>query len=185
MNNLRARLEALQAAFARLTQREQFLVIGTTLLVCVFVMVGIGWLVGDAIGRAEDRVKIKTEALTEILTKEGEYRAREQSQKARLRSLRGQSKVRLVKIVEDAAKASGVAIGQLSPDDGEPSAEGVIKSRVELRASELSIDRLQDFLARLQSAPGVVTVERLKVNKPYRKETLNVDMTVTTYRVEG
>jgi hypothetical protein len=44
------------------------------------------------------------------------------------------------------------------------------------------VDRLEDFLERLDAGPGVVVVRRLQVNKPYRRDTLNIEMTVTTYK---
>ena len=66
---------------------------------------------------------------------------------------------------EDVARQSGIEIGQLRPEDAEPTAEGIVESRVDLRASNLSVDRLQDFLERLDKAPGVVVVRRLKIAK--------------------
>ena len=106
---------------------------------------------------------------------------REAEQRKKLADL-DKNKVRLVSLVEDVARQAGVEIGQLRPEDSEPSPEGVVESRVDLRASDISVDRLQDFLERLDKAPGVVVVRRLKVTKPYRRDTLNVEMTVTTYK---
>lgn len=185
MNSIREKIEELRAAFARLTPREQTLVAATSAAVFLFILLGVGWMVSSAIDKAERRLQVKMEVLQEILAKEGEYRARKMAQEARVRSLRSRSNVRLVKIVEDAAKSSGVQIGQLSPEEGEPNESGIVLSRVDLRAQDLSIDRLQDFLARLEESPGLVTVERMKIDKPYRKETLNVDLTITTYRKQS
>lgn len=185
MSVLRSRIDAVQMAFGRLTQREQMIVIGASALATLLILIGVGVGVSGAISRVERRVSVNTGILAQVLELEGEYKARQRAQDTRLRGLKGKSKVRLVKLVEDAALNAGVDIGQLSPDEGEPNDDGIVESRVDLRAQGLSIDRLQDFLSRLENSGGMVIVRRLKINKPYRKETLNIDLTVTTYRVKS
>lgn len=185
MSMLQSKIDAARMAFGRLTQREQMIVIAGGALAILIVLIGIGAGVSGAISRVERRVSVNTEILTQVLELEGEYKARQRAQDTRLRSLKGKSKVRLVKLVEDAALNAGVDIGQLSPDEGEPNEDGIVESRVDLRAQGLSIDRLQDFLSRLERSGGMVIVRRLKISKPYRKETLNIDLTATTYRVKS
>ncbi len=185
MSSLTNRIDALRMAFDRLTQREQMMVVAGGALAVIIILTGVGLMVSQGISKAEKRVAVKGEALTEIIHLQGEYRARQQVQSQRLRSLKSKSNVRLVKLVEDAARNAGVNIGQLSPDEGEPNADGIVESRVDLRASGLSIDRLQDFLSRLESSAGMVIVRRLRINKPYRKDTLSIEVTVTTYKVKG
>lgn len=176
-------VEKVREGFAALTLREQILVLSTAGLVVVMGLVGAGWGISSAIGRAEQRLKSKAQALEDVLSLEGEYRTKQDAQKERLQRLSG-SQVRLVKLVEDAAKESGIEIGQLRPEDTEPNPEGIITSRVDLRAQNLSVDRLKDFLERLENAPGIVIVDRLKIDRPYKKDTLNIDVTVTTYRMK-
>jgi Na+-transporting methylmalonyl-CoA/oxaloacetate decarboxylase gamma subunit len=181
MPKLPGAIESARRAFARLNQQEQFLVLaggGGLFLILLIVLV---LAVSSAITRAENRVKVKTDQLTRILQMQGEYRARVAEKESRLKEL-DKSKVRLVSLVEDVARQAGVEIGQLRPEDSEPTPEGIIESRVDLKASNLSADRLQDFLQRLEDAPGVVVVRRLKVNKPYRRETLDLELTVTTFK---
>jgi hypothetical protein len=185
MNGLLAQFEALRLAFGRLTQREQMMVVAGGALAVLVILTGVGLLVSNAITKAERRVKIKTEGLAEIMELQGEYKARQAVQERRLRDLKSTSNVRLVKLVEDAERSSGVDIGQLNPDQSPPNADGVVESRVDLRASNLSVDRLQDFLNKLEGSPGAVVIRRLKVNKPYRKDTLNVELTVTSYTVKS
>ena len=91
----------------------------------------------------------------------------------------------MVSLVEEAARKASVNIGQLRPEEGEPSADGVVESVVELRARGLSADRLQDFLTRLEQSRGIVIVKRLKINKPYRKDTVDIELTVTTFKVKS
>jgi hypothetical protein len=184
MSDLKNRLEAISAAFARLNQREQVFVLGGAVGGILFILLLIGTLVGSAIGRAETRVKQQTDALAQVMLLQGEYKAKQNAQKEVLAQL-SRSQVPLIKQVEDAARAAGIDkdVGKMQKNDGDPNAEGVKELRVEVAASNLSIDRLQDFLTRLQQSAGVVIVDKLKINKPFRKETLDVELTVMTFQV--
>jgi hypothetical protein len=183
---LRARLDQVSAAFGRLTQREQVIVIGGGVGGILFILLMIGMLISGAIGRAEDRVKTKTEALTQVLQLQGEYRAKQQEQKDLMAQL-SRAKVGLVKHVSEAARQAGIEkdIGRMQPEEREPNAEGIFESRVEVTASNLSIDRLQDFLSRIEQAPGIVIIDKLRINKPFRKDTLDVELTVMTFQVKS
>jgi hypothetical protein len=183
LDKLRAQIVAGQAAFARLTQREQVMVLGGAAGVVLIVLLMLGLLVSSAIDRAEHRVKVKTDQLTQVIQLQGEYRAREQQRQARMKEL-SRANVRLVSLIEDTARQAGVEIGQLRPDDAEANPQGIIESTVDLRATNLSADRLQDFVAKLEKAPGVVILRRLKVQRPYRKDTVDLEMTVATYRMK-
>lgn len=184
MKRLREQIEGVRVAFERLSQREQLLVLACAAAVGLVVVLGVGFGLSNAISKAEHRVKIKTDQLGEVLRLQGEYRARQRDREQRLREL-GRSKVRLVSVVEEAARNAGVNIGQLRPEDGEPNADGVVESRVDLRAQDLSADRLQEFLSRLEKAPGGVSIRRLQVDRPYRKDTVNVEMTIVTYQMKA
>jgi hypothetical protein len=184
IEQLKANLEAARAAYSRLTQREQFIVLAAGATAVLLLLLVVGLWVASAIDSAEHRVKVKTDQLAQVVALQGEYKARETQRQARLREI-GRTQTRLVSLVEDAGRQAGVDIGQLRPEDSEPNAEGIIESRVDLRASGLSADRLQDFLTRLETAPGVVVIRRLKVTRPFRKDTVEVELTVTTFRTKA
>ena len=95
------------------------------------------------------------------------------------------SKVRLVSLVEDIAKKVQVEIGQLRPEEGEPGPDGIVESRVDLRATGLSADRLQKFLDEIEKAKGMVVVRRLKILRPYKKDVLNIELGLTTFNIKG
>ncbi len=183
IGKLRAQVEAGKAAFGRLTQREQVIVLGGAGAFVLLVLFSVGMMVSSAIERAEHRVKVKTDQLTQVIQLQGEYRAREAQRQARMKEL-SRANLRLVSLIEDTARQAGVEIGQLRPDDSEPNPEGIVESTVDLRATNLSADRLQEFLSKLEKAPGVVILRRLKVQRPYRKDTVDLDMTVATYRMK-
>lgn len=182
-DKLRRNMDAARAAFKRLTQREQLIVLGGAAAMGLVLLITVGLLVASAIDKAEHRVRVKTDQLAQVLALQGEYKTRELQRQARLREL-GRSQTRLVSLVEEAARQSGVEIGQLRPEDKEPNAEGIVESQVDLRATSLSADRLQEFLSRLETAPGVVIIRRLKVTRPFRRDTVDVELTITTYRAK-
>ena len=184
LSNLKTQLEPVRAAFGRLTQQEQLMVIAGASGVVVLLLIGLSVGVSSAIDRAEHRVTVKTDQLTQVLQLQGEYRTRTTEREARIKEL-GRSNVRLVSVVEETARQAGVEIGQLKPEEGEPSPEGIVESRVDLKISNLSADRLQDFLSRLEKGPGVVMVRRLKVTRPYKRDTVDVEMTVTTFKLKA
>ncbi len=182
MAKLKGSLDSLRLAFGRLTQQEQFTILAIAGGVALIILMGVGLAVSSAIGSAEHRVKVTTEQLSQVLQLQSEYRDKKKEHERKLRNVRG-SNVRLVSLVEDIARQAGVEISQLRPEEGEASPEGVVESRVNLRASNLSADRVQDFLIRLENAPGLVIVRRLKVTKPYRRDTVNLEITVTTFKI--
>jgi hypothetical protein len=182
MLKLKELVDSARVAFGRLSQREQLMALGGGGAGVVVLLLGLGLAVSSAIHRVEHRVKVKSGQLIEVMALQGAYRARQQEQQARMGDLR-RSNVRLVHLVEEAAAQAGVNIAQLRPEDGEPSDEGIVESRVELRASGLSADRLQDFLRRLVQAEGIVILKRMKINRPYRKDTVDLELSVSTYKM--
>jgi hypothetical protein len=181
---IRQAIDNARVTFSRLTQREQFIVIGCAAVMGMMFLMLIGYAVSRGIASEENRVRVKTEQLKQVISLQGEFKARQLEQAARLKSLGG-SPVRLVSLVEESAKQAGVEIGQLRPEDGEPTADGVIESRVDLRASGLSADRLQEFLNKIEAAPGVVVVRHLKVSRPYRKDTAEIELSVSTFKLKS
>ena len=184
MKGLEQVLDNARYAFSRLTQREQFIVLGGGAVFVLVLLLGIGTAISSSIEQTERRFNRRTEQLVEVLELQGEYKARQKERDRRLKRI-ARSKVRLVSVVEEAARGASITIGQLKPKEGEPSTDGIVESRVDLRASGLSADRLQDFLTRLEQSGSLVIVRRLKVNRPYRKETVDIEMTVTTYKTKS
>ena len=183
MEALKQQIQALQQAFNRLGQKERFMAIAGGSGFCLLVLLITGLVLSSEISDAKHRLKKKTEQLLEVMELEGQYKAKQAEHERRIKNLE-KSNLRLVSLIEDVAKETGVEIGQLRPEDGEPNEEGLYESRVDLKASKLSIDRLEKFLNKIQSSKGLVIVDSLKVVKPYRKETLDIEMSVRTLKLK-
>ena len=184
MGAFKEALDQIRVAFGRLSSREQFLVLGCSAGLMLLAMVATGVQVANAIEREERRVRTKTEQLWQVLSLQGSYSARQREHKERMATL-ARSNLRLVSWVEDSARQAGVDIGQLHPEDAEPTPDGIVESRVDLRASGLSADRLQNFINRCESAPGVVLVRHLKIERPYRRDVADIEMSISTFRLKG
>lgn len=184
MGKIGEAIDQAKVAFGRLSQREQFTALGVGALACLVLLLSVGAQVSGAITHEQRRVRDKGEQLAAVLALQGEYKTRQLEHAERLRTL-GRSNVRLVSLVEDSARQAGVDIGQLRPEEGEPGSDGVVESRVDLRAAGLSADRLQDFLGRLEGAAGIVVVRRLKVERPYHRDLADIDLSVSTFRLRG
>ncbi len=184
MAALKEALDQVRVAFGRLSSREQFLALGGGAALSLLLLFALGMQVAGAIEREERRVRTKTEQLAQVLSLQGSYRARQREHQERMATL-ARSNLRLVSWVEDSARQAGVDIGQLRPEDAEPTPDGITESRVDLRASGLSADRLQNFINRCESAPGVVMVRRLKIERPYRRDVADIEMSISTFRLRG
>ena len=184
MSKIQELVDSAELSFGRLTQREQFMIFGGGLGGGVLMLLLTGVMLASSINKVEHRIKVKSGQLNELIALQGEYKLRQVEKEQQLRGLR-RSKVRLVSLVEDIARRVEVEIGQLRPEEGEPGPDGIVESRVDLRANGLSIDRLQKFLNEIENAKGTVVIQRLKILKPYRKERLDIELGITTYKVKS
>jgi hypothetical protein len=184
MERIRQLIAEAKAGFTRLTQREQLMVIGCAAAVAAFIVFVVGLLVSSAISRAEARVKSKTDQLTQVLQLQGEYKARQKERDDKMAELK-RSNIRLVSLVEDFARQAGVEIGSLKPEDSDPNADGIVESRVDLKIANLSADRLQKFLELVESSKELIIARRLKVARPYRKDTVELELTLVTYKMKA
>tara|TARA_B100000676_G_C17774307_1_gene678418 strand:+ start:34 stop:597 length:564 start_codon:yes stop_codon:yes gene_type:complete len=183
MEAIRQQIAQWRSAFGRLSQKEQLTALSGASGACLLLLLIIGLMLSSGISSTKHRLKKKSEQLSQVIQLEGEYKAKQAAHKSRLRKLE-KSNLRLVSLVEDVAKEIGVEIGQLRPDDGEPNADGLYESRVALKAGKLSIDRLEKFLNKIEQSKGLVIIDSLKVTKPYRKETLDIEMSLRTLKLK-
>ncbi|HIA53126.1 MAG TPA: hypothetical protein EYN91_13730 [Candidatus Melainabacteria bacterium] len=185
MSAIKGLVDRTRLAFNRLTQQEQMFVVVGSLAGLFFLLLIVALTVSSATHKIEKRTRINKAKLEELVRLQGEYKWRKQASERKIRAFKRKSKVLLVKSVEDAAKKSGVDLRDIKPSKGKANEDGVRESRVRLKASKLSADRLEDFLKRLDQLGDETVLRELKVTRPRRKDTLNVELTLTTYRIEG
>ena len=167
-----------------LSERERMMVNYGTMGGGLLILILISLVFSGAISQAERRVVQKTSQLTELLALQGVYQAKKNEETAQLRQIRN-SRVKLVSLVESVAQETGVTIAQMQPDVGPQDSKGIVESTLLVRFKGLSIDRLEEFLSKLNNRKGMVFVSHLEINRPYRSKKLDVSMTVITYKLKS
>lgn len=172
----------LQENFERLNPREKVVVTAGG-AAAVVIILSMGWIL---LSQGVDTVKLKSDTLRgqleEIVKLQATFDKRKASSQALQRKLRD-SKIRIASHIQAAAKGAGVEIGNMTPREGTPDADGIKETTVEIRLQKLSITRLQEFLKRLESTTqAVVKIKRLRMRKRYDDQTLlDVELSVATY----
>jgi hypothetical protein len=184
MNIWLEKWQELKLAISRLSPQERLLLTSGLGAFFLILLLSVGAFINLTIAREQQHIRDKGEKLWTLLNMQNSYKMHQAAHKAKIEWLQN-VKVKLVSWVEDAAKRASVEIGQLRPEDGEPSKDGVIESRVDLKALGLSADKLQAFLNHLESGNNLVIVRHLKIIRPYRRETADIEMTVATYRLKS
>jgi len=186
MSELNQQISNLRLLFSQLSQRDQMLAMGGIAGGFLAFLLILFLVLSSSISAAERRVKSKGNTLRQVLALQGNYKQQKSAQDRVLRELKRNKKIRLVSIMEDAARMAGVEIGRLQPKKGTANDDGIVEHRVEVQVTKLSIDRLEEFLNRIKKKiPKSVVIRRLQVKKPYRKETLDVEINISAYSAEG
>ena len=73
-------------------------------------------------------------------------------------------------------------MGRLNASEGQEAAGGIVETRVDLRATGLSADKLQEFLNLIENSPQTVFIRRLQIVRPYKKDMVDVEMTIVSFK---
>lgn len=169
------------AAFARLNPREQlFAILGTMAAVVLVFTIG-AMVTTSSLAKGERKIASWTGQLEELISLKSSYKELERKNREQLEALKS-SRLSLVSFVEDLAKRSGVQVGRLNASEGQESSDGIVESRVDLRAMGLSADKLQEFLNLIENSPQMVFIRRLQIVRPYKKDMVDVEMTIVSFK---
>jgi type II secretory pathway component PulM len=178
---LNDRLQALRDKWERLSQRERTMVgaLGVTFVVLVTLVVG--FLITDGLETLEEHNAEMRQALRDLDTQRDSYlklKAKSQQIEVRL----GSTPPQLGGYLEQAAKESGVEIGE--QDDIQPIAAGksFVEKSVHVRLHPVTLEQLVKFLKAIENGRNLVVVTQLHANtRDDKHEQLDVEMTVSTY----
>lgn len=175
------------SAFARLSSREQTMVIGMAVVLSLVLLLGLGFLVQGRLRKAEIRLGEAREKLHMVEALEGQYRVAEADQKEQRRKLQ-QNNVQLFSLLNKTATELGMKVDNLNEHTVPLKDSGVAEVSVDVSLKDMSITKLHKFLEKLENPTGggVVKVTKLKVKTSFtNEENLDVSMTVATYRITG
>ena len=113
------------------------------------------------------------------------YREAEASAQDAWSSSSRRSNIRLISYLEEKGNKAGLDDAQHQPQGRRPlDGDKIVESAVELTLTDVSCNRLVDFLARSRPGPGVVKVKYLRLEPRPRDETLTAWVTIATYHAE-
>lgn len=183
MSELQRILGEVSNWYSRLTGRERRLVgvagvaVGVFLLAIVFISFSAK---ADTYRR---RIADKMEQLREIQALSVSYREAESARslvEGRLRS----NPVRLMSHLEEKAAASRLELPTINPKGDVPlGGDGkIVESAVEVTLTDVSLDKLLDFLVNVETSPGMVKVKSVRLEP--RNETLTAWVSIATYTLK-
>lgn len=180
VEGVRAFLAEMQARFQSLTTRERRLVLMTGSAISLFVVFLILISFSATAAGYRRRTEEKLIKLREVQALANNYRESEQDRQQTERQLTG--KISLISYLEEKGTSAGVSIPAMNPKPDAPIGDGrIVESSVELMLSDVSIDKLVQFLSNVERGPGVVKVKYLRVEPRVQQQTLTAWTTIATY----
>ncbi len=184
MERLRALMSDLQTWLQRLTTRERRLVAGAGTALTAFVLFLILIAFSATAAGYRRRTEQKMAKLKEVQTLAASYRETEQNRQAMERQLTT-SKLSLMSYLEEKGTAAGLSIPAMNQKPEVAIADGkIVENAVELTLSDITVNRLVDFLAAVERGPGVVKVKFLRLEPRASNQTLTAWATIATYRLK-
>lgn len=181
MNGAGARL---YAAFQRLSEREKRLVTLTAVVAIVFVVGGGTWGASGALESKQKRVQARSEQIAQLEALRERYQDAEQQEKRAAQRVKSNN-VSLFSLLQKTAGELGLQLNDLNERKLPVKDSDLVEVSVEVNLKEVSIDKLNSFLEKIEGRrrDGIVKVQKLKVKTRFdNPEMLEVNMTVATWK---
>ncbi len=174
----------IQAWFNSLSSRERRLVLvlgaaaaGFALFIAVFSFT-------SSAAATKRRTIEKLDKLADAQALAGTFREAEALRQASEQRLLG-NPVSLISVLPDKGSKAGLDIQTMIPKGDVPIGDGkIVESAVELTLTDVKIRQLHEFLASLETGPGVVKVKFLRIEPKPAQETVTAWITVATYKLK-
>ncbi len=184
MNQIRNLLANVQTWFSRLTARERKLVLLTGSAVTAFAVFLILFSFSSSAARKQALIASKLDQLQQVQQLAAVFRESENARQAVERQL-GQSNVSLITYIEDKGTEAGLDIRTMNPKGDAAIGDGkIIETAVEVTLTDVSLDKLVNFLSSVERGPGVVKVKRLRLEPRPDQETITAWTTIATYSLK-
>ncbi|MCK6544930.1 hypothetical protein L6R52_03620 [Myxococcota bacterium] len=181
---MKERIQAITAAFERLSAREQTLVL--VLVVVLFgAVVGFGgYLVNKNLDLRKKRIAAKVEQLKVIAELRGDYQRRLAEQNRLAADVKNNQSMRILSYLEELARNARIDLGNASERPGGATGSDTVKEEAaEVVVQNVSLDRLYEFLRQIEQGNPLVKVRQLKIKQRFdNKEMLDASVTVGTFK---
>ncbi len=177
-------LNQVTVAFDNISPREQVLVLFMSLTIFGMILGFGGYLVSKDLNKREKRIAAKAQKLQEIGELRSDYKRRLAEQNRVAANVRRNNNVRLLSYLENLSTEASLTLKGASERQGEATGSDTVKEEAaEVRIDNVSLDRLYDFLRRIEEGNPLIKVRRLKIKTRFdNKEMLDASVTVGTYK---
>ncbi|MEQ9497333.1 MAG: hypothetical protein RIT81_10750 [Deltaproteobacteria bacterium] len=181
---MKQQLGQITAAFERLSAREQGMVLFMVVAILVMIFGFGGYFVNKDLNGRRKRIVAKAEKLEEIGRLRTDYQRRLRDQQRIADEVRRNENMRLLSYLEDLSKQAQVELGNASERPGDPTGSDLVKEEgAEVLIKNVSLDRLNAFLEKIERGNRLVKVRRLKIKTRFdNKERLDASITVGTFK---
>lgn len=182
---LRQLLNNLQSSFATLSARERKLVLIGGAALSLFIVFLVTWSFSSSADAIRKRTQTKLASLETVQELAATYRDAKGVQEAMEQRL-ASSNVRLISYLEDKGNKAGLSIPSINPKaDQTLEGDKIVESAAEFTLTDVTLNRLVDFLAAVEAGPGVVKVKYLRIEPHLKEETLTAWVVVATYHLKN
>lgn len=184
---MQERFDALYAAFERLSSREQSMLLLTIVLVLGGIVGFSSYFVSSALNAQQRRISGKIQKLAHIHELRADYQARLREQQRLTSEVKRNGRTRILSHIERIAKMAGVKIKNVSTPRGTPSSSPEVQEETaKFTVDSVSIDRLNNFLSRLDRGNKLIVVRGVRIKNNYEKpKRLDATITVGTFKMAG
>jgi hypothetical protein len=181
---LKDKIQALNAAFERLSAREQSMVLFIVAAVLLAVVGFGGFIVNRDLDLRQKRIAAKIDKLKEIAALKGDYQRRLADQTRLAGEVKQNSGMRILSYLEDLAKKANIDLGNASERTGGATGSELVREEAaEVIVKNVSLDRLYEFLRQIEQGNHLVKVRQLKIQTRFdNKEMLDASITVGTFK---
>jgi len=180
MKNL---LSTVGAQFERLSAREQLLALLMVIAILGMILGMSGWFIHRDLARREVRIEAKMAQLRELANLRQDYQRRLLEQTALADQIRRNNDTRLLSYVETISKAANTEIKNAAERAGTPTGSEILREvAAEVTLENVSIDRLFDFLKRVEEGNALIKVRRLDAKSRFdNPKMLDAKVTIGTF----
>jgi type II secretory pathway component PulM len=174
-------------AFARLTESEKRLVTLLGAVATLFLVVGLVLFINGRVDAAKKRLAMRNEGLVQLDSLKAKYDEAVQLERKQQGKLAANA-ISLFSVVRNGATETGLAVPDLQERRTPVKDSDVVEVSVDVKLKEVSVDRLQAFLEKLEGkrADQPVKVSKLVVKARFdNPELLEASLGISTWKTEG
>jgi len=182
------RIENVVAALERLSPREKYMVGGVAITFVFFVGFLVWLWVSSSLGSLERRITEKTGKLETILGLRQDFEQAKQDQRRSEDRIKKARNIQLMGTLEQLAKQIGLNTTdmEMNPRSTASNPESRIdEERVEVNLQRITIDRIIEFLERVEQKSETIAVRTLHIRKNFKDPSvLDVGFTVSKFQLK-